>query len=137
MFFLWGHYLEGIARRDTMIEPPQFYEFEKMPFEKLNEKIFRRYVYGKNAMLVYFDLRKGAIIPEHHHVSEQITYIIKGKVRVFSAGKEFIVGKGEVLLIPPHTPHRFEALEDTFDIDVFSPLRQDWLEGTDSYLKGN
>jgi quercetin dioxygenase-like cupin family protein len=106
-----------------------------MPMEKINEKISRRYVYGKNAMLVFFDLKKGAIIPEHHHESEQITYIIKGKVRVFSGEKEFLVAKGEVLLIPSNTPHRFEALEDTFDIDVFSPLRKDWLEGTDNYLR--
>lgn len=115
---------------------PEFHEFEKMPFEKMNDKIYRKYVHGEKAMLVYFDLKKGAIIPEHHHVSEQVTYIVKGKVRVFSGGKEFVVGKGEVLIIPSNTPHRFEALEDTIDIDIFSPPREDWLAGTDTYLKG-
>jgi quercetin dioxygenase-like cupin family protein len=114
---------------------PELHEFEKMPFEKLNNKVSRRYIYGEKVMLVYFDLKKGAIIPEHHHVSEQVTYIVKGKVKVLSGGKEFIVSKGEVLLIPSNTPHRFEALEDTIDIDVFSPPRQDWIEGTDNYLK--
>ncbi len=115
---------------------PTLYEFEKMPLEKMNDKVSRRYVYGENAMLVYFDLKKGALIPEHHHVSEQITYIIKGKVRVFSEGKEFIVSAGEVLHIPPNIPHRFEALEDSIDLDIFAPIRQDWLDGTDNYLKG-
>ena len=114
---------------------PRFYEFEKMPFEKLNDKVSRRFVYGENTMLCYFLLKKGAVIPEHHHESEQITYIVHGKVKVFSGGKEFTVSKGEVLQIPPNTPHRFEALEDTIDIDVFSPIRQDWLDGTDNYLK--
>lgn len=114
----------------------KLYEFEKMPFEKMSEKISRRYVYGEKAMLVYFDLRKGAIVPEHHHENEQITYIVKGKVRVIAGGKEFIVSKGEVLHIPSNVPHRFEALEDTIDIDIFSPPRQDWLDGTDTYLKG-
>lgn len=114
---------------------PTLYEFDNMEMEKLNDKISRRYIYGEKAMLVLFDLKKGAVIPEHHHESEQITYIIKGKVRVFSGGKEYVVSKGEVLLIPSNTPHRFEALEDTYDIDVFSPIRQDWLSGTDSYLK--
>lgn len=114
---------------------PSLHEFDKMPMEKLNDKISRRYIYGEKIMLVLFDLKKGAIVPEHHHESEQVTYIIKGKVKVFSEGKEFVVAKGEVLVIPSNTPHRFEALEDTFDIDVFSPLRQDWLEGTDHYLK--
>ncbi|MBI3259127.1 MAG: cupin domain-containing protein [Ignavibacteriae bacterium] len=114
---------------------PRFCEFDKMPMEKMNDKISRRYVYGVHVMLVFFDFKKGAIIPEHHHESEQITYIIKGKVRVFSGDKKFVVSKGEVLVIPPNVLHRFEALEDTFDIDVFSPLRRDWLEGTDNYLK--
>lgn len=114
---------------------PKFYEFEKMEFEKVTDKIFRRYVYGEHAMLCYFKLLKGATIPEHHHVSEQITYIVQGKVRVFSAGKEFIVSKGEVIHFPSNLPHRFEALEDTIDIDIFSPPRKDWLEGTDTYFK--
>jgi len=114
---------------------PHFYEFDKIPMEKMNDKISRRFVYGENVMFVLFDLKKGAVVPEHHHESEQITYIIKGKVKVFSGGKEFIVSKGEVLLIPSNISHRFEALEDTFDIDVFSPPRKDWLEGSDDYLK--
>jgi quercetin dioxygenase-like cupin family protein len=114
---------------------PHLYEFDKMPMEKINDKISRRYVYGVHAMLVLFDLKKGAIIPDHNHESEQVTYIIKGKVRVHSEGKEFIVSKGEVLLIPPYAMHRFEALEDTHDIDVFAPIRKDWIEGTDNYLK--
>jgi quercetin dioxygenase-like cupin family protein len=115
---------------------PKFYQFEKMEFEQLSEKIARKYVYGTNAMLVYFMLKKGAIIPKHHHASEQITYIVAGKVKVISQDKEYIVSKGEVLIIPPNTPHFFEALEDTIDVDVFSPIRQDWLNGTDDYLKG-
>ena len=55
---------------------PTLYEFDNMPMEKLGDKVSRRYIYGENAMLVLFDLKKGAVIPEHHHVSEQITYII-------------------------------------------------------------
>lgn len=113
---------------------PNFYEFEKMEFEQMNDKVFRRYVYGEHAMLCYFKLLKGAEIPEHHHVSEQITYIIKGKVRVFSGGKEWIVKAGEVIHFPSNLPHRFEALEDTIDIDVFSPPRKDWIEGTANYF---
>lgn len=111
------------------------YEFDKMPLEHMNDKVGRRYLHGVNGMLVHFDLKKGAIIPDHHHPSEQITYIMKGKVRVFVNEQEFIVSKGEVLVIPPNAVHRFEALEDTIDIDIFSPIRQDWLDGTDNYLK--
>lgn len=119
----------------TNATSPTKYEFDKMPFETVTDKIQRRYVYGKNVMLVYFYLKKGAVISKHHHVSEQITYITQGKVRVISGDREYIVSQGEVLVIPPDTYHEFTALEDTIDIDVFSPIRQDWLDGTDSYLR--
>ena len=118
------------------INVSHLYEFDKMPMEKMSDKIARKYIYRVNALLVLFDLKKGAIIPDHHHESEQITCIIKGKVRVISEAREFIVSKGEVLLIPPYAVHHFEALEDTHDIDVFSCLRRDWLEATDNYLTG-
>ena len=117
-----------------MTKSPKFYEFEKMPFEQMSEKVFRRYVHGEHAMLCYFKLLKGAEIPEHHHINEQITYIVKGKVKVFAGGKEYIVSAGEVIQFPPNLPHRFIALEDTIDIDVFSPPRQDWIDGTASYF---
>lgn len=110
-------------------------QFEKMPSEELSDKVSRQYVYGKEAMLARFVFKKGAIIPEHHHPSEQITYILKGSVKVTIEGKEIIVRAGEVLIIPPNVPHRFEALEDTIDLDVFSPPREDWIKGTDTYLK--
>lgn len=110
-------------------------QFEKMPAEELSDKVSRQYVYGKEAMLARFVFKKGAIIPEHSHPSEQITYILKGAVKVNIQGKEIIVRSGEVLIIPPNVPHRFEALEDTIDLDVFSPPRQDWIQGTDTYLK--
>jgi quercetin dioxygenase-like cupin family protein len=113
----------------------QFFQFEKMPSEKLSDTISRRYVYGKEAMLARFVFKKGAIVPEHKHPSEQITYILKGAVKVTTQGKEIIVRSGEVLIIPPNVLHKFEALEDTIDLDVFSPPREDWIEGTDSYLK--
>jgi quercetin dioxygenase-like cupin family protein len=113
----------------------KLYPFEKMPNEQLSDKISRRYVYGEKEMLVRFELKKGAIIPEHHHPSEQITYILSGAVKVTIQGKDYFVRKGEVLIIPPNVPHKFEALEDTIDIDVFSPPREDWIKGTDTYLK--
>jgi quercetin dioxygenase-like cupin family protein len=110
-------------------------DFEKMAPEKLGNKITRRYVSGENEMLARFDFKKGAIVPKHQHPNEQITYILKGCVKVTIEDKEYIVRAGQVLIIPPNTTHEFEALEDTIDLDVFSPPRQDWIEGTDNYLK--
>ena len=111
------------------------YSFQTAKVEKLSDKISRQYFYGEKGMLVRFELKKGAVIPKHHHVSEQITYILSGLVKVTIEDKVYTAGSGEVLIIPSNVPHMFEALEDTIDIDVFSPPRQDWIDGTDSYLK--
>ena len=101
--------------------------FEKLPPEKLSDTITRRYVHGEKGMLVRFELKKGALIPKHQHPNEQITYILSGKVKVTIDGEDFIVKSGEVLIIPSNVPHQFEALEDTIDIDVFAPPREDWI----------
>ena len=106
-----------------------------MPMEKLNDQLSRRFISGERMTLVHFDLKKGVVVPTHHHPSEQMSYVIRGKVRVTSNGKEFIVSHGEVIHLPPETPHQFEALEDAIVIDFFSPARTDWLEGKDSYLR--
>lgn len=87
-------------------------------------------------MIAHVYLAKGAIVPEHAHENEQITYILEGKLR-FTLGAETVdVGAGEVLTIPPNLPHAAEALEDTVDVDVFTPPREDWLSGADAYLRG-
>ena len=89
-------------------------------------------------MIAHVYLAQGAIVPEHAHHNEQLTYIIEGKLR-FSLGDDgsevVDVAAGEVLHIPAHVPHKAEALEDTLDVDVFHPPRQDWLDGTDAYLR--
>jgi quercetin dioxygenase-like cupin family protein len=130
--FFSTHLTQG---NTIMPQSPAFYAFDDMPFEKISDKISRRYVYGKNVMLVYFKLQKGAIVRKHHHESEQITYILKGAVKVTSQDKDYIVRAGEVLVIPSQVEHFFEALEDTIDLDVFSPIRQDWLDHQDDYLR--
>ena len=132
--FLFAFSILGTQLRAQPMDA-KFFPFENMPVEELSDKVSRQYVYGKEAMLARFVFKKGAIIPEHQHPNEQITYILKGAVKVTLQGKEIIVRSGEVLIIPPNVTHKFEALEDTIDLDVFSPPRKDWIEGTDSYLK--
>jgi len=89
-------------------------------------------------MMAHVYLTKGAIVPEHAHHNEQLTYILEGKLRFFlgeGGGEVIDVGAGEVLHIPAHLPHKAEALEDTLDVDVFHPPRSDWLDGSDAYLR--
>ncbi|HEX3660062.1 MAG TPA: cupin domain-containing protein [Acidobacteriaceae bacterium] len=114
----------------------QYIGFEKMPLEHLNPLIDRQFIYGERAMLARVLLRKGAVVPEHSHENEQITYILEGALRfTMGDGQVITVSAGEVLVIPSHMPHKAEALEDTVDLDIFTPPRADWIAGTDAYLR--
>ncbi len=81
------------------------------------------------------EMQKGAAVPEHSHINEQISMVEKGVLKFFMEGKEQVVRAGEVLVIPPNVPHAVEILEDAVVVDVFSPSRQDWIRGDDSYLR--
>jgi len=114
---------------------PNQYDFTTVKKESISDKITRQYVMGAQSMLVKWTLKKGAIISLHFHPNEQVTWITKGSVKVLSQGKEFIVKAGGILIIPPNVPHEFYALEDTIDIDFFTPAREDWLNGTANYFR--
>ncbi len=116
---------------------PNLYQLDATNKEKISDKITRQYIMGSQSMLVKWTLQKGAIIPLHFHPNEQVTWITKGAVKVLSQGKEFIVKAGEVLIFPPNVPHEFFALEDTIDIDFFTPAREDWLNNTATYIQSN
>ena len=114
-----------------------FYRWDDMPKEHVTDVISRRLVTGERMMLAHVYLDKGSIVPKHSHENEQLTYILEGALHFWigeDQKEEVIVRAGEVLLIPSNVPHRALALEDTLDVDVFSPPRQDWLNHTDSYF---
>jgi len=115
----------------------RFFRWEDMAKERVTDAIDRRLVTGDRMMLAHVYLEKGAIVPKHSHDNEQITYILEGALHFWigeNGEDELDVRAGEVLHIPSNVPHKAEALEDTLDIDVFSPPRQDWLDGTDNYF---
>ena len=103
--------------------------------EKLNDMIDRQMLVGNKLMLAHVFLKKGAHVPKHHHHNEQVTYILEGALKFAIDGKEIVVRTGEVLCIPSNMPHEAWALEDTLDLDVFDPPREDWLNKTDNYLR--
>jgi len=103
--------------------------------EKLNPLIEREMLTGQNLMLARVIMKKGAHVPLHHHHNEQVTYILEGALKFSIDGKEIVVKAGEVLCIPSNMPHEAWALEDTIDLDVFNPPREDWLNKTDDYLR--
>lgn len=116
----------------------RFFRWDDMPKERVTDMLDRRLITGERMMLAHVYLRKGCLVPQHQHENEQLTYILEGALRFLigkDRGEEVIVRAGEVLHLPSNVWHEAEALEDTLDVDVFSPPRRDWLDGTDDYLK--
>lgn len=111
------------------------YNWSHVVDEQLNPLVSRRVIHGETMTVARFLLRKGAVVPSHHHPNEQISMIERGKLKFVIAGQERIVEAGEAITIPPHAPHSAEALEDSVAVDVFSPVRQDWIKGEDAYLR--
>lgn len=113
----------------------KYIRWKDVEVEELNPLLGRQMVVGEQVMVSRILMKKGCIVPLHSHVNEQVSYILEGALKFFIDGKEIVVHAGEVLCIPPDMPHKAEALEDTVDIDVFYPPRQDWLNKTDQYLR--
>jgi len=114
----------------------QYVPWHTIPLEDLNPLLQRQFVVGQEIMLARVLLKKGCIVPEHSHRNEQLTYIVEGALKFWIDSKEIVVHAGEVLCIPSNMPHKAEALEDTVDLDVFTPPRADWINKTDQYLRG-
>lgn len=113
----------------------EHYNWDSVPLEVMSDVISRKIITGEKAMIAQVFIKKGGVVPEHQHESEQVTYILDGALKFELEGREVVVRTGEVLRIPSFVPHRAVALEDTFDLDVFSPIRHDWLAKDDSYLR--
>ncbi|HEX9220509.1 MAG TPA: cupin domain-containing protein [Gemmatimonadaceae bacterium] len=115
-----------------------FYRWDSMKKERVSDMLERRLITGDRMMLAHVYLKKGCIVPKHSHENEQLTYILEGALKFWigdDESEEITVRAGEVLLIPSQVPHKAEALEETLDVDVFSPPRQDWLDKKDDYLR--
>jgi quercetin dioxygenase-like cupin family protein len=117
--------------------------WDELPIEELTPLIGRRLIYSEKMMLAHVYLKKGALVPAHDHINEQFTYVLSGTLRFWlgehadAPGDVYTdVGAGDVLVIPSNVRHRAEALEDTLDVDIFNPPRQDWIDKTDDYLRG-
>lgn len=114
-----------------------WYRWDDMPRERVSDLLERRLITGERMMLAHVYLEKGCIVPQHSHENEQLTYILSGALRFWIGPeeREVMVRAGEVLVIPSNVLHKAEAVEDTLDVDIFSPPRQDWIDKTDDYLR--
>ena len=105
----------------------RLHRWDEIALEKVTEMMSQKIITGEREMLAQIYLKRGALIPLHSHESEQMTYILQGALRFLVGNEEVVVREGEVLHIPADVQHQAEALEDTFELDVFSPIRTDWL----------
>lgn len=106
-----------------------------VPPETLTPFIGRRFITGDHVTIAQFDLKKGGVVPAHAHANEQVSCVITGALRFKLEGREVVVRTGEMIQIPGDVEHEVEVLEDALVMDVFSPVRQDWLDRTDSYFR--
>jgi unsaturated pyranuronate lyase len=109
--------------------------WKTMEMEQLNDKLSRQMISGENATISQLVLKKGAAVPRHSHTNEQYSWIISGSLKFIFDDREVLVGAGEILVIPPNVAHAAVALEDTVDVDIFAPRREDWIRKEDSYLR--
>jgi quercetin dioxygenase-like cupin family protein len=109
----------------------RLHRWDEIALEKITEMVSRKIVAGEREMLAQVYLKRGCLVPMHAHESEQMTYVLQGALKFLVAGEEITVREGEVLHIPADVAHQAEALEDTFELDVFSPIREGWLSRAD------
>ena len=118
-----------------MAEGVRLHRWDEIALEKVTEVISRKIVTGEREMLSQIYLKRGALVPMHKHESEQLTYVMQGALRFLVGGEEAIVREGEVRGLFAWIEHQVEALDDTLTLDIFSPIRHDWLNGTDDYFR--
>jgi quercetin dioxygenase-like cupin family protein len=111
------------------------YDWNSMPAEQLNPSIVRRAVHTETMTIARLLIAKDAVVPEHHHVNEQVATVERGALRFRIGDREVLLGAGQSVAIPPNVPHSVVALEDTVVVDIFSPRREDWIRGDDAYLR--
>ncbi|HEX6132997.1 MAG TPA: cupin domain-containing protein [Longimicrobiales bacterium] len=120
-----------------MTNTTTLHRWDDIERERVTDKLDRKLITGDGVMLAHVFLEKGCIVPKHQHHNEQFTYILEGALRFWigeDESEEVVVRAGEVLHIPSNVWHKAEALEDTLDMDIFNPPREDWLNHTDTYF---
>jgi quercetin dioxygenase-like cupin family protein len=111
------------------------HKLDEVPEEQVTDLFARRFFTGERITMAFLTIGKGMVVPQHHHESEQFSYCISGALKFKIGGEELILRANEMVEIPSNVPHQAEAIEDFTGIDVFSPIRADWLDGTDDYLR--
>jgi quercetin dioxygenase-like cupin family protein len=111
------------------------YQWDRVEKEELNPLLARQVIHADHMTVARMYIKKGCLVPEHSHHNEQISMMEQGSAKFVLAGEERVLKAGDVVRIPPNVPHYVEAIEDCVALDLFSPRREDWIRGDDSYLR--
>ena len=111
------------------------HRWSDIPSEPINDSIVRQFITGERVTVARVEMRRGGIVPWHAHENEQVSIVLSGVLLFRINGVETVVKAGEVMQIPANVAHEVEVLEDTLAVDVFSPVRQDWIDKTDTYFR--
>ena len=121
----------------TMLKSVTHTRWDDLPRDEVNATFGRKLVSGDQITMAQIFLKPGGGAPKHQHENEQFSYILQGTLRFWIGDEEKVIDvkAGGVLQIPANVPHRAEALDEVYAIDVFSPPRWDWVNKTDAYLR--
>lgn len=109
-----------------------------VPVEEVNASMKRQIITGEKLMVARMHFKDGFVVPLHQHVHEQVTQVVSGQMRFWfgeNKEQEMDLFPGDVIVIPSNLPHEALMIGDVEEIDTWAPPRQDWLDGSDLYLR--
>ena len=112
--------------------------WDAIPTEEVTPMMERKILAGEKMMIAKMKFKDGFRVPLHHHENEQITSVLSGTIRFWfgeNKEQEMDLHAGDMVVIPPNLPHEALMIGDVEEIDSWAPPRQDWLDGTDDYLR--
>ena len=112
--------------------------WNNIPVDQVNEKMKRQFIYGEKIMVAKMEFEDGFTVPWHSHENEQVTEVIEGTLRFWFDDKEdeyIDLMAGDSIIIPGNRKHKALMIGKVVETDTFSPPRQDWIDGSDAYLR--
>ena len=112
--------------------------WNNIPVDQVNEKMKRQFIYGEKIMVAKMEFEDGFTVPWHSHENEQVTEVIEGTLRFWfdDIEEEHIdLTAGDSIIIPGNRRHKALMIGKVIETDTFSPPRQDWIDGSDAYLR--
>jgi quercetin dioxygenase-like cupin family protein len=113
------------------------YDFNAMPFKPIAKGVSRRFVMGQHGLIVEWKIPAGGVLPLHYHAHEQINFLARGEMLVFSQEKQYHLKPGNLMVFPAFVPHKFVAIKDSMLVGFMTPVREDFLPMLSGVPVGN